>query len=258
MSHFFRRHDSHTPPVVPLQVDILKTRKSTENRKSMLSSCRSPVSNIISTFLQLFPWKSEPLMKFTENGILMSSPYVPPFPTQKVIPTFLQSHRNAAKDSVSRAKDTMFFSLDGSDRFIYTQNQKDQYVCCMLNIQGEFVSVPELMVLACTIQEYHKSYDFWCYQSTWFCNMIYNTIKTLVEKSMSTLQEPHGKPSGYEEVNHQPHVCAGACRWSRWSSKTTMVAQGDLETYTVVYGKFKEAWHSKKVKIAEEKMEVSY
>ena len=33
---------------------------------------------------------------------------------------------------------------------------------------------------------------------------------------------------------------------------------GDLETYTLVYGKFKEAWDSKKVEIAEEKMEVSY
>lgn len=37
-----------------------------------------------------------------------------------------------------------------------------------------------------------------------------------------------------------------------------MVAQGDPETYTVVYEKFKEAWHLKKVKIAEERMEVSY
>ena len=117
-----------------------------------------------------------------------------------------------AWNSVSRAEDLMFFSLDGSDRFIYTQNQKDQYVCRTLNIQGEFVSVPELAVLACTVQEYHKSYDFWCYQSTWFCDTIYNTIKTLVEKSASTLQEPHGKPSVYEEVNRRSHVPAGTFR----------------------------------------------
>ena len=213
-------------PSSPSESTSSQTRKSTENRKLMLLSCLLPVSKVISTFLRSFHWKSEPLLKFTENRIPTSSPYVPPFPTWKDIPTFLWSHwMHEARNWVSRAEDTMFFSLDGSDRFIYTQNLKDQYVCRTLNIiQGELVSVPELAVLVRTIQEYHESYDFWCYQSTWFCNTIYNTIKTLVEKSALTLQEPHGKPLVYEEVNHRPHVPARAFRWSGWSSKVTMVA----------------------------------
>ena len=141
------------------------------------------------------------------------------------------------------------FSLDGTDTFV-GKEQTDQYICRTLVLEGEFILVMELALLAHIVHEAHQSYDYWCYQCYWFADTIFNTIKMLVAKrSQSSLQNSCNKPP-YHITECHPPLPAGDFKWSFTKVKVT---EGNPQTQAVIYRRFMEALNPMNVFIAEER-----
>ena len=187
-------------------------------------------------------------LKFTVNGRELPPGETPPAPPPKATHRIVLSQpflgyywqiRN--ERSGLDAADVMFFSFDGSSDFIHL-SQYPYNVCQTLTIHGEHLSLTQLAVLARTVHYYHLSYELPYYQCYWYAEVIYSTIKRLVEESADNLTS--GTPHPYTEEKLSSWWSSAKLGYYRWSrSCRVAVTQGDTIAHETIHERYHQALH---------------
>jgi hypothetical protein len=245
---YVKEHEIPGMDIVRRSVIVIDRRAS---QVSDQESTREPLNGHI-----------EPIMMAPEDG----EPTLTPSSTSQVQPRPASLLSSNSVDSMASsrerdAEDALYFSLDGTDAFLRKKSHWCQYnVCHGFTIRGELLSVTQLAVLARTIHTHHDQYNLFRYQCYWYAEVMYNTIKMVLDK--------HGGSSlGFKAWVEsspmiKPSLAVGTFRLPTGSTKTVTKPRAD--EHELIFSKFQEDWVEEKHKIDKneksrgEEEEVSY
>lgn len=168
---------------------------------------------------------------------------LPLAPATKTRASFASSMESLSSSSSSSlpptilAGDKMHFSHDGTDGFLEYDKWVNSELCHVVEINGDYLTVLQVAVLARAVHDHHRSYTLREFQCYWYADVIYNTIKKIVSNAagsnsrsppFSEIHCPHSM-----EVGHFLMVPIGSLVKSRWRGS---------KTYDQVYKKYQEGW----------------
>ena len=165
---------------------------------------------------------------------------VPPPKGRFVRDVVYQSSKSISKKPTLVAADKLTFSPDGTDCII--EKQHPSGVCRTLWIEGDHMSLAQLVLLTKVVHDYCRSYrllDFQCY---WFAEVIYITIQTLVKDSVksSSSGSCRDNKSGSSKLKHGHFASYEATR-------------GEDNTAEEILEQYKAAWSLYQVQMTDSK-----
>ena len=227
ITHVDWRKRSVSPYHEYLVVYVQEERSDGAKPRKSVVMIEREVSNLVAEEDSKEPQTKAPTLIFTRDGREMSPP------TRRLLEILNhKSHKSLSKKKTFSAADHLTFSLDGTDSLIKGQWPSD--VCRRLTINGAHVSVTQLAVLTRVVHDHCRSYRLLDYQCYWFAEVIYITIKELVECSIKSSSSGSCRDDcGPSPLNHGYFELGGV---------SFEVTRGGEDTPRLISEEYQAAW----------------